>query len=67
MIKSNVIEPEDRGGIADTLRDPLREGAQQLIQQAVGVELENSQTLHCLQTDRIRHPCLSTGHRGVDE
>ena len=31
MNKSNVIESEDREGIADPLRELLREGAQQLI------------------------------------
>ena len=34
MNKSNVIEPEEREGIADPLTELLREGAQQLIQQA---------------------------------
>ena len=40
MIKSNVIEPEDREGIAGPLMELLRKGAQQVILQAVGVELE---------------------------
>ena len=40
MLKINVIEPEDREGIADPLTELLREGAQQLILQAVGAELE---------------------------
>ena len=46
MIKSNVIEREDREGIADPLRELLREGAQQLIQQAVGAELEELLAQH---------------------
>ena len=40
MMKSNVIDSEDREGIADPLTELLREGAQRLIQQAVGAELE---------------------------
>ena len=46
MNKSNVIEPEDREGIADPLRELLREGAQQLIEQAVGAELEELLAQH---------------------
>ena len=46
MNKSNVIEPEEREGIADPLTELLREGAQQLIQQAVEAELEELLTQH---------------------
>ena len=46
MNKSNVIEPEEREGIADPLTELLREGAQQLIQQAVGAELEELLAQH---------------------
>ena len=44
--KSNVIKPEEREGIADPLTELLREGAQQLIQQAVGAELEELLAQH---------------------
>ena len=40
MKKSTVNELEDREAIVDPLTELLREGAQRLIQQAVGVELE---------------------------
>ena len=40
MIKSNVIGLEDRERNIDPLRELLREGAQRLIEQAVGAELE---------------------------
>ena len=40
MKKSAVNELEDREAIVDPLTELLREGAQRLIQQAVGVELE---------------------------
>ena len=40
MKKSTVNELEDREAILDPLTELLREGAQRLIQQAVGVELE---------------------------
>ena len=46
MNKSNVSEREDREGIADPLTELLREGAQQLIQQAVGAELEELLAQH---------------------
>ena len=46
MNKSNVIEREDREGIADPLTELLRAGAQQLIQQAVGAELEELLAQH---------------------
>ena len=46
MNRSNVIEPEDREGIAGPLTALLREGAQQLIQQAVGAELEELLAQH---------------------
>ena len=40
MSKSNVIGLEDRERIIDPLTELLRDGAQRLIQQAVGAELE---------------------------
>ena len=40
MKKSTVNELEDREAIVDPLTELLREGAQRLMQQAVGVELE---------------------------
>ena len=39
MMKSNVIGPGDREGMASPLTELLWEGAQRLIQQAVGAEL----------------------------
>ena len=46
MMKSNVIGPGDREGIADPLTELLREGALLLIQQAVGAELEELLAQH---------------------
>ena len=46
MNKNNVIERENREGIADPLDQLLRAGAQQLIQQAVGEELEELLAQH---------------------
>jgi len=44
--KSNVIGLEDRERIIDPLTELLREGAQRLIQQAVGAELEELLVQH---------------------
>ena len=63
--KSNVIEPEEREGIADPLTELLREGAQQLIQQAVGAELEELLAFYSFpvphwQSIRTTNPIEST-------
>lgn len=52
MSKHNVIEIKNRDAITDTLTDLLRAGAQQLIQQAVQVELNDFMSQY---TDRLTH------------
>ncbi len=51
MKKSTVNELEDREAIVDPLTELLREGAQRLIQQAVGVELEALLAEHAGRTE----------------
>jgi len=46
MSKSTVVELKDRGSITDPLNELLREGAKQLIHQAVEVELEELLSQH---------------------
>ncbi|MFT5505747.1 MAG: hypothetical protein ACI845_001480 [Gammaproteobacteria bacterium] len=40
MKQNNFFELKDRAGISDSLTEPLKSGAQQLIHHAVQLELE---------------------------